>query len=415
MLLTSQLNLLFFISILAFTVMDVIWGYRFPIPFNLGAMVMAVVVYGLHRRGQFFAARVLLAVTANAITLLFAAILDRNMGLYQFAICINVGVLAVFGYERSRFAIGFIALSSLLFVAAMFHPFGRVERADLADPAFLDRNLMFGFLLASASSAAVVYYLLRINHHSEADLQEKEQSISAKNQELIEVNAELDRFFYSVSHDLRSPLTSMQGLLELLKTSRSAKETEEYIALLRGRVENLDHFVRTVSTYASNARQDIRFEPVMLRALLREVLENVRFLPNAQDINITLDIPAHLELESDPTRLQIIFGNLVSNAIKYHDTTKPTPFIRIGYERVDHTLNIRIEDNGSGIRAEVLPRVFDMFYRGNEQSQGSGLGLYIVKEAVEKVGGSIAVDSIYGQGSTFKVSLPMKAVAPAIS
>ncbi len=411
-LLTGQLNLLFFLSILAFTVMDVIWGYRFPIPFNLGAMACSVVVYLLHRQGKFFAARVLLAITANGITLLFASILDRNMGLYQFAICINVGLLAVFGYERARFAIGFIGLSSLLFIAALFHPFERIQRAGLADPAFLDRNLLFGFLIASAASATVVYYLLRINHHSEAELLEKERSISIKNEELREVNAELDRFFYSVSHDLRSPLTSMQGLLGLLETAQDQKEVSEYAALLRGRVENLDQFVRTVSSYASNARQEVQWQPVCLRQLFRDVLENVRFLPNAQAINITLDIPAHHELLADPTRLQIIFSNLIGNAIKYHDTAKPDPFIRIEMEQDTRSVTVRIEDNGSGIREDVLPRVFDMFYRGHDQSQGSGLGLYIVKEAIDKIGGHIAVESTYGQGSVFTVTLPVEPPSP---
>lgn len=407
-LLTSQLNFLFFISVLAFTVMDIIWGYRFPIPFNLGAMAMSVVIYFVTKQGQFFTARVLLASTANAITLFFASVLDRTMGLYQFAICINVGLLAVFGYERVRFALGFIALTSLLFLAAMFHPYERIQRADLANPAFLDRNLMFGFLIASASSAAVVYYLLRLNHHSEAELLQKEQFLSVKNEELTQVNAELDKFFYSVSHDLRSPLASMQGLLGLLETAKDPKELTEYVALLRGRVESLDQFVRTVSTYAANARQAVRLETVFPRQLLREVLENVRFLPHAQDIEITLDIPAHLELQSDPTRLQIIFNNLLSNAIKYHDRSKARPFIRITHRHVGEHHEIRIEDNGSGIREDVLPRVFDMFYRGHDQSQGSGLGLYIVREAADKVGGTIAVESVYGEGSTFKVLLPGK-------
>ncbi len=114
-----------------------------------------------------------------------------------------------------------------------------------------------------------------------------------------------------------------------------------------------------------------------------------------------------MEFRSDPTRLQIIFGNLVSNAIKYHDVTKTERWIKISEEFIADQLAVRIEDNGMGIREEVLPRVFDMFYRGNELSDGSGLGLYIVKEAVDKLNATISVKSVYGHGSEFAVSLPI--------
>lgn len=406
-LLTGQLNVLFFISLLAFTVMDLTWGYRFPIPYNVVALLGSVVVHVLHRKGYFFSARVVLAILANGITLFFTAVLDRSMGLYQFAICINVGILVAFGYERARFALLFIALSTLLFLAALFHPLPRINRVDLADPAFLDRNLMFGFLIASAASVSVVYYLLRINYKTETDLVAKEKSISVKNDELSEVNAELDRFFYSVSHDLRSPLTSLQGLLSLLEQTKDPKEIAEYVSMLRSRVDNLDQFVRTITTYAGNARQPLQCVPVKLADLLREVLENVRFLPQAHSIDIRVEVPHQLEIVSDPTRLQIIFGNLVTNAIKYHDPAKAKPFIHIKSVLQSEALVVRIEDNGVGITEDVLPRVFEMFYRGHENSQGSGLGLYIVAEAVSKLKGTVSVKSIASQGSVFTVTLPL--------
>ena len=204
MLLTGQLTVVTFAVLGAFSLMDAIWGYRYPIPINLVAMVLLLGVLVLNRRGYFMTARLMLAGIVTAITLFFTAVLDRNMGLFQFALCINIGVLTVFGYENLKWAIAFAAITTVLYLLAMFHPYPRIERIDLADPAYADRNLFFGFLIASAASVTVVYYLLKINHDSETSLLRKERSISTKNEELTEVNTELDRFFYSVSHDLRA-------------------------------------------------------------------------------------------------------------------------------------------------------------------------------------------------------------------
>lgn len=407
-LLTGQLTVVTFLVLGAFSLMDALWGYRYPIPINLVAMVLLFGVLLLNRRGYFMTARLMLAGIVTAITLFFTAVLDRTMGLFQFALCINIGVLTVFGYENLKWAISFAAITTVLYLIALFHPYPRLERIDLADPAYAERNLFFGFVIASAASVTVVYYLLKINHDSEASLLKKERSISAKNEELTEVNTELDRFFYSVSHDLRAPLTSMQGILNLMEQARTPEEIKEYAGLLKGRVENLDQFVRSVTAYAGNARREVASEPVVLRSVFREVLENMRYYPNAEAINVTLDIPHELRITSDPMRLQIIFGNLITNAIKYHDYAKPSPFIHIGCEVNETTLSVRIQDNGSGIHEDALPRIFEMFYRGNGSSQGSGLGLYIVKEALDKIGGHIEVTSAYGEGTTFVIRLPLR-------
>lgn len=406
MLLTGQLNLIFVLVLIFFTLADLIWGYRYPIPFNLGAIAGGVVVYFVNRSGHFMTARLILTGIVTLLVLYFTSVLERDLGVFQFAICINVGIMAVFGYEHSRVAMILVAIITALFLVALFHPYPRITSIRLADPAYRDRNLFFGFIVASVSAVTITYYLLLINHKVEESLQEKERSITAKNQELTEVNAELDRFFYSVSHDLRSPLSSLQGLLALLEHTKDPQETREYIELLRGRVDNLDHFVRTITAYASNTRTAVAYQPVSLHTLLKEALENVRFLPDTKGIAVTLDVPTNVEFHSDPARLEIIFGNLLGNAFKYHDVTKAKPFIRITSEPFDHAIIIRIQDNGIGMNADVLPRVFDKFYRGNGRSQGSGLGLYIVKEAVEKLNGTIGVSSTPGEGTTFTVTLP---------
>ena len=147
-------------------------------------------------------------------------------------------------------------------------------------------------------------------------------------------------------------------------------------------------------------------ELLVLKTLIKENLENLRFYPLASKIKIQMEIPDKTEVLSDPVRLQIIFGNILSNAIKYHDFTKSEPYIRISTKESAQFIEVIIEDNGSGIREENLKKIFGMFYRAHRHAEGTGLGLFIVKEAVEKINGSIEVKSQYGVGTTFFVSIP---------
>jgi len=339
------------------------------------------------------------------IVVFFNFMLVREIGIFMFSICINIGVVATFGYERIRTALLVVALSSAAIFASIFIPHARWA-VPTHDPGYVERNLMISFIVATISATMIVYYFIRANFRVESLLVQKEKSLTKKNEELNKVNVELDKFFYSASHDLRAPLTSIQGLIQLMELTDDAAELKKYASMLKGRAQNLDQFIRKISEYSSNVRQDARWEPMNLKTLLRENLENLRFYPTAEKIKVYLDIPDKVELVSDPVRLQIVFGNLLSNAIKYHDFNKPEPFIKIRCAREADWFRISVEDNGSGIRRESLSKIFGMFYRAHRQAEGTGLGLYIVKDALDKLHGKIEVTSVYGEGSTFSVFLP---------
>ncbi|MBX7126056.1 MAG: HAMP domain-containing histidine kinase, partial [Cyclobacteriaceae bacterium] len=325
--------------------------------------------------------------------------------------CINTGLMVALGYERTRLAIALVAISTLLFLVAMFHGLPRQAAPETAY--YIERNLGFSFIVASLALLLIVYYLLRSNAKSEAALKAKERAIAEQNTELTRLNAELDRFFYSASHDLRAPLTSMQGLIQVMELARDPEELRSYIALLKGRAQSLDHFIVKIGEHARNSRVEIRMEKVQLLAVLHDVIDNLRFYPNFSRIRLELNVDPAIMLDSDPVRLQTIFGNLLSNAIKYHDFTKKDPYIRISVGLEADAAHIRIEDNGTGIRRENLDRIFDMFFREHRRKEGTGLGLYIVRDAVVRLGGKVAVDSIYGEGTNFVVSLPCNRIPQA--
>ncbi|MBS1507824.1 MAG: HAMP domain-containing histidine kinase [Bacteroidetes bacterium] len=405
----SQLSLIFIVTLSCFGVVDLISGFYFPLPVISAGILAGVLVLLLNRSSYFLAAKIVLTIATNFIALYFSYHLVRDLGVFIFSICINIGVIAVYGSENLKLAILIILISTGAFIFTMF--FQHDHLPIPSSPNYIDRNLAFSFLGANIGAITIVYYFLQANLKAENALVMKEKSILDKNKELIKVNTELDKFFYSASHDLRAPLTSIQGLIQLMEVSNNLDELKQYTSMLKGRAQNLEVFIKKISEYSSNARQEIKMERVMLKSIMKESLENLRFYPQASKIKVQMEVPDKTEVFSDPVRLQIIFGNILSNAIKYHDFTKSEPYIRISIRESGAFLVIVIEDNGSGIREENLKNIFGMFYRAHRHAEGTGLGLFIVKEAIEKIHGRIEVTSQYGQGTTFFVSIPKAAIS----
>ncbi|HQQ96464.1 MAG TPA: HAMP domain-containing sensor histidine kinase [Cyclobacteriaceae bacterium] len=406
-LLTSQLSVIFVASLGVFSTLELLFGYYYPLPYNAIALLMGLLVIWLNRKGHFMAARIVLTLSIELITLFFTAVLPREFGIYIFSIAINIGILTVYGFERPWLTAGIILVSSsLFFYMAFYSPF-RDTNIGLSLE-YIEENLKISFGIASLAAVVIVYYLMRVNRQVENKLTAKDLSLQQRNQDLQTANTALDKFFYSVSHDLRAPLTSMQGLIQLMQLSSDVNELKQYAEMLQGRAENLDAFIRKIADYSKNSQLEVRKEDIVLRRLLRENLENLRFYPNAASIRVVLDIPDTVRIQSDSFRLQEVFGNLISNAFKYHDPSKAS-FVRITTTEDDDLVSVIIEDNGLGMREEELPRIFEMFYRANRDAQGTGLGLYIVQETLLKLQGKIEVESTYGKGSVFRVHLPKKA------
>jgi len=151
---------------------------------------------------------------------------------------------------------------------------------------------------------------------------------------------------------------------------------------------------------------EIVSECVNIATMGEEIWESLRHSDDAKGIAFIIDLPKDLAVMNDGKRLRIVLSNLISNAIRYHDQRKENKYIKIYHHTSGSSFSLHIEDNGQGIAPEVHSKVFDMFYRGNESSLGSGLGLYIVKETLEKLSGTIQLSSTPKIGSTFSISVP---------
>ncbi len=229
------------------------------------------------------------------------------------------------------------------------------------------------------------------------------EELLLQNEELTKINKELDSFVYSVSHNLKAPLSSVLGLIGLAKMEdqKNGCLFTQYFSMMERSIHKLDDTLHEIIEYSRNARKELSIEQIDIEKLILENIERMAFMPGATEIRKEVSVKAEFPFYSDAYRLSVIFNNLISNAIKYSDSRKEDRFIKIDVLITTDSANVRFEDNGIGIEQEYLDKVFDMFFRATMQKEGAGLGLYIVKEAIEKLGGEIRIDSSPGVGTIF--------------
>jgi signal transduction histidine kinase len=223
--------------------------------------------------------------------------------------------------------------------------------------------------------------------------------------ELHEKNFELDQFVYKTSHDLRSPLSTILGLVDILKGESDEAAKRQYVDLIANRVHKLDGFIRSMLDYSRNTRTATRREEIGLAALMEECYADLEYMKHFGRLRFTSRV-GEGRFCSDVFRLKIIFSNLISNAIKYQDFNKAQSWLDIHVEITAAHAVIHCADNGVGIDPAYQAKIFDMFFRAAEQSDGSGLGLYIVKQAVAVLQGTIGMQSQVGGGTQFTITLP---------
>ena len=227
-----------------------------------------------------------------------------------------------------------------------------------------------------------------------------------KTEETLKIrNEELNQFVYKVSHDLRAPLASIRGIVELEKIQNRGKPTIVHLDLIEERVMKLDEFIRNILSHSRNLNTMVTYTLIDFEKIIEGCYKELEFLKNALNIKRYTKITGP-GFYSDETRLYEIFRNLLSNCIKYVDYDKSEPIIKLNIRSTGKECLIEIEDNGIGIQKQFHDKIYNMFFRANEKSEGSGIGLYIVKLAVEKLGGTIAMESKHMEGTKFSIRLP---------
>jgi signal transduction histidine kinase len=195
------------------------------------------------------------------------------------------------------------------------------------------------------------------------------------------------------------------GLLELFK-DEEVDDSKQYISLIEKSIHKLDETIHEIIEYSRNNRVEITVEPIDFALIANDVLESLSFMDQAKNMDIQVQVDQPVPFYSDLSRLRVIFHNLISNGIKYCDLNKPERHLHISVTSNARKAIIKIKDNGIGIDEDDLEKVFSMFYRATQQASGSGLGLYILKEAVMKLNGVVNASGQLGKGVTFIIQVP---------
>ncbi len=243
-------------------------------------------------------------------------------------------------------------------------------------------------------------------YHTRQALKDKNKELAKINSDLLRANEELNRFVYSASHDLKAPLASIMGIVQVARMEGEEHETAHYLSLIERSVKQLETFIQNIIDYYKNIRYQEKLVEINFDELIKETINSFQYFQNVADIDFDISIQQSGMFVNDEFRMQVVFNNLISNAIKYQKKREPNKKISISVKTAEGMAVVHIRDNGIGIATEYIQDIYKMFFRATETGAGSGMGLYIVKEAIEKMHGQINVASKEGDGTAFTVVIP---------
>jgi hypothetical protein len=232
-----------------------------------------------------------------------------------------------------------------------------------------------------------------------------EEELRTTLEELKWRNHELDNYFYKVSHDLRAPLCTIEGLINLMKTENNQQMNSHYLELIEKSVYKLDNFIKTILNHSNALHLPAEIAKINFSHIVNTCLDDLGYVPSHAKVKINLTVNATHVFYQDATRIAIVFKQLISNSLKFFNPYAEESYLHIQISVTQTKALITLEDNGMGIEKKYLPKVFNMFFKATDKSEGAGLGLYVVKQTIEKLGGSISVKSECGKGTTFKLVL----------
>lgn len=236
------------------------------------------------------------------------------------------------------------------------------------------------------------------------------ETIKQQLKKLEKTNDELNRFVYSASHDLRAPITTIRGLLNMAKEDITDPLSVQYFSLIEESVSRLDSFIRSIVQYYQNGKDIFDFKEIDFHTFIESILKEFSFEIHQNKIKTSVNILSESPFITDIFRLRIIVGNLISNAIKFRRKDIQNSEIKIEILADEKEAKILIKDNGQGILNEFQDKVFNMFFRVSPEISGNGVGLFLVKEAVEKLKGKIELNSVVSEGTTVCITLPNNSI-----
>ncbi len=256
---------------------------------------------------------------------------------------------------------------------------------------------VFITLIIVFSSLAAAAIMMRNQANSKKKIIEQYENLQV-------INAGLDKFIYNITHDLRSPLASLIGLIGLIDDETDLDQIKAYTLMMKDSLEKQDRFINEMLTFIKSKHTGINKTDCSIAAIVDSVIAQNNYHTGGKQVQFYKEIELD-EIKTDALKLNVVLNNLVSNSIKYGDQNKPEQWVRLrGYLDNDSVV-IEVEDNGMGIRVKDQERIFDKFYMSGDNKHSSGIGLYLVKDAITQLNGTIEVESELGIGTKFKIRI----------
>jgi len=365
---------------------------------------LSIITVILYRSGYTLVSKLWNIIQFSAILSLLALTTSPATGILSFFIPSILGcMITLQGKERIYGYIGTAYnIAVVTFLATTDFRIGEMVYTEER----LHKEWLMNYIGSSVATSIELIFIMLLTNKIQEKMLVNTRQLHTKNEDLIKANTELDNFVYRVSHDLRSPLLSVKGLLALVFVEPGLdKKTEGYLRMADKSINRLDETIREILEYSRNSRLSIKFEFFNIRKLTESIFDDLKYLASPT-FNFSLEVHGPDEICSDGYRINTVLRNVISNAVKYQRKDIPNPSVAVFIRHSAMDVIIEIKDNGVGIPESSLPRVFDMFYRGTSAQVGTGLGLYICKEVLNKLGGTIKIRSEVNKGTTITIIFP---------
>lgn len=232
-------------------------------------------------------------------------------------------------------------------------------------------------------------------------------SLKIAQNEIVSVNKEMEQLLYRASHDLKGPISSVEGVLNLFRIEKSEDPTVmQYANMIEVSVKKLSDLIKDLTKVSSIKQGKLNTKVIDFEQLITSIIATFSFYENYDNIKFTVQVLCKKEFRTDESLLYTIIQNFVENGIKYSKRYFDGSMVQITVRDMPRGIEMEFLDNGIGIPEKYQQTIFDMFIRASEQAKGSGLGLYIVQNAIKKLQGSIRLESEEHAGSIFTVRLP---------
>lgn len=257
---------------------------------------------------------------------------------------------------------------------------------------FIDKPWNIEQIKNSIKNAADIYFMRR--------------ELKDKNLKLKKLHSEMNQFVYSLSHELRGPLMSISGVSKLAKMELKDPDATEYFDMIDSATGKLDDFIYKMLDFYRSTKIDNKISEINFNDVVDQQLNAYRSKFIIDHIQIDIQINQEHAFFSDDSKIRVILNNLFSNSVQFQKGDQSDNRIGLSIEVAESDATITLSDNGIGIEEKHHFDIFNLFSRATQKNVGTGLGLYMVKEAVEQMGGKVDLESVFGEGATFKVTLP---------